>query len=101
TVQQSLQLQEITGKMTDSTDDVIRADGISRVLYRLARCCNPVPGDDIVGYVTRGRGVSIHRKGCASLAGFQIDESERIIDVTWEDVDVNYYPVEIQIVCAD
>lgn len=101
TMQQSLQLQEITGKPMEKPADVIKVAGVNQVLFRLARCCNPVPGDEIIGYVTRGRGVSIHRKGCASLAGFQISEKERLIDVTWEEVDVNYYPVEIQIQCVD
>ena len=101
TVQQSLQLKEITRVPPTNPDDVIRVGGVNQVLYRLARCCNPVPGDEIVGYITRGRGVSIHRRDCGSLAGHQLEDGERMIEVTWEDVDVNYYPVEIQVECVD
>ena len=52
-------------------------------MVRLSRCCNPVPGDDIVGYITRGRGVSIHRKDCPNLV-HEPDLLKRTIDVEWE-----------------
>ena len=57
--------------------------GIDDVLVRLSRCCNPVPGDDIVGFVTRGRGVSVHRADCPNAAEL-LKSPERIIDVSWE-----------------
>ncbi|MBQ9022240.1 MAG: bifunctional (p)ppGpp synthetase/guanosine-3',5'-bis(diphosphate) 3'-pyrophosphohydrolase [Eggerthellaceae bacterium] len=57
--------------------------GINGVLVRLSRCCNPVPGDDIVGFVTRGRGVSVHRADCPNALSL-MDHPERIIDVSWE-----------------
>lgn len=58
--------------------------GINGVLVRLSRCCNPVPGDTIVGFVTRGRGVSVHRADCPNALGL-MEHPERIIDVSWED----------------
>ena len=58
--------------------------GINGVLVRLSRCCNPVPGDNIVGFVTRGRGVSVHRADCPNAMSL-MDHPERIIDVSWED----------------
>ncbi|MBE7013151.1 MAG: bifunctional (p)ppGpp synthetase/guanosine-3',5'-bis(diphosphate) 3'-pyrophosphohydrolase [Ruminococcaceae bacterium] len=61
-------------------------EGIDSCLIRYAGCCNPVPGDKIIGYITRGRGVSIHRQDCTNIANAYIDEEEkaRLIDVTWE-----------------
>ena len=57
--------------------------GIDNCLVRLSRCCNPVPGDDIIGYITRGRGVSVHRKDCPNIRGNLIDGDARLIDVYW------------------
>ena len=57
--------------------------GIDDVLVRLSRCCNPVPGDDIIGFVTRGRGVSVHRSDCPNAQEL-LESPERIIDVSWE-----------------
>ena len=57
--------------------------GIDNCLVRLSRCCNPVPGDDIIGYITRGRGVSVHRKDCPNVRNNLIDGDARLIDVYW------------------
>ena len=57
--------------------------GIDDVLVRLARCCNPVPGDEIIGFVTRGRGVSVHRSDCPNARDL-VAQQERIIDVEWD-----------------
>ncbi|SUN80895.1 GTP diphosphokinase [Streptococcus milleri] len=58
--------------------------GASGLLIRIAKCCNPVPGDEIVGYITKGRGVAIHRKDCMNLRA-QENYEQRLIDVEWED----------------
>ena len=66
--------------------------GLSDVLVRLSKCCNPVPGDDIIGFVTRGRGVSVHRADCPNAADL-MTEPERIIEVHWDegrDIDASY-----------
>jgi len=61
--------------------------GIDNCLVRLSRCCNPVPGDEIVGYITRGRGVSVHRKDCTNITHNFVGEGEtdRLIEVQWEE----------------
>ncbi|MCY9512929.1 RelA/SpoT family protein [Paenibacillus apiarius] len=80
----------------------ISVKGIDNLLVRFARCCNPVPGDDIVGYVTRGRGVSVHRADCLNIpTAADGEEAERIIDVAWgESVEANY-SVDIEITGMD
>ena len=67
---------------THSTTGVV-VKGLDDVLVRLSRCCNPVLGDDIIGFVTRGRGVSVHRRDCPNASDL-MKEPERIIDVEWE-----------------
>ncbi len=76
--------------------------GVDNLLVRFARCCNPVPGDDIVGYVTRGRGVSIHRSDCTNVPNVDDpNESARIIEVEWEDAVEANYNVDIEITGHD
>jgi GTP pyrophosphokinase len=80
----------------------IRVKGADNLLVRFARCCNPVPGDDIIGYITRGRGVSVHRTDCANLnATAKDEEAERIIEVEWEESLEANYSVEIEITGHD
>lgn len=61
----------------------IQVEGMDDVLIRLSRCCTPVPGDDIVGFVTKGRGVSVHRDDCANALALEEDQSSRLIEVEW------------------
>ena len=70
-------------KLTKSKGGIV-VKGIDDVAVRFSRCCNPVPGDEIVGFVTRGRGVSIHRTDCVNMEELLQDEN-RIIDVAWFD----------------
>ncbi len=78
----------------------ILVKGESGLLVRLAKCCNPVPGDPIIGYITRGRGVSVHRADCLNVLNNR-EEFERMIDVGW-DIDVGQtYKVTIQVTAAD
>jgi guanosine-3',5'-bis(diphosphate) 3'-pyrophosphohydrolase len=82
-----------------STQGIV-VKGVSNVLVRFSKCCNPVPGDDIIGYITRGRGVSIHRKDCSNLTDPSV-EPERFVDVDWEPSSKSSYHAEIQIIAAD
>ncbi|MGG6313594.1 RelA/SpoT family protein [Paenibacillus macerans] len=76
--------------------------GIDNLLVRFARCCNPVPGDEIVGYITRGRGVSVHRSDCPNIpAGNDGEEAARVIDVEWETAIEANYSVDIEITGHD
>jgi GTP pyrophosphokinase len=71
--------------------------GVDSLMTQLARCCRPAPPDLIVGFVTRGRGVSIHRHDCASYAALAERQPERIIDVDWGETGDALYPVDISI----
>ncbi|HEX4862893.1 MAG TPA: bifunctional (p)ppGpp synthetase/guanosine-3',5'-bis(diphosphate) 3'-pyrophosphohydrolase [Acidimicrobiales bacterium] len=62
----------------------VHVEGLDDVMVRLSRCCTPVPGDEIIGFVTRGRGVSVHRSDCANAAALSSDEVGRMIEVEWD-----------------
>ncbi len=80
----------------------VRVKGIDNLLVRFARCCNPVPGDDIVGYVTRGRGVSVHRSDCANLPSMgEGEDAARVIEVEWETAVEANYSVDIEVTGHD
>ena len=75
--------------------------GIDNCLVRLSKCCNPVPGDEIIGYITRGRGVTVHTKDCVNIKDLLKDE-ERIIDVSWAEEKINKsYNVELTVYAND
>ncbi|MCO1334916.1 GTP diphosphokinase [Microbulbifer sp. OS29] len=76
-------------------------DGVGNLLTHIAGCCNPVPGDEIMGYITLGRGVSIHRKDCANMLRMQVEESERVLQVSWAEKPRELYSVEIMIEAYD
>ena len=79
----------------------IQIEGVGNLLTQMAGCCQPLPGDAIVGYITQGRGVSIHRQDCASVLQLGAKEPERIIQVNWGPVPVLTYPVDIVIRAYD
>jgi len=67
-----------------STQVGVHVEGFDDVLVRLSKCCTPVPGDEIIGFITRGRGVSVHRSDCANAASLAQDQSARLVDVEWD-----------------
>ncbi len=91
---------KITHKTGKGSQDDITVDGNDGMAVRFAKCCNPVPGDEIVGYITRGRGVCVHTKDCKNVQDIGI-EGERLIDVSWTDSGSSSYNVEVQIVADD
>lgn len=84
------------------TESGVVVKGIDNLLIRLSRCCTPVPGDEIVGFITKGRGVSVHRNDCPNIQ--EDDFVERLIEVEWENVATpvrKEYPVDIEVSAFD
>ena len=80
----------------------VTVKGVSNLLIRYSKCCNPIPGDEIIGYTTKGRGVSIHRKDCSNMLSLPENEKVRFIDVEWETGEDNmYYDAEISLIAED
>lgn len=82
------------------TEHGVLVEGESGFVVRLAKCCNPIPGDEISGYITRGRGVSVHRADCPNILHGEADV-ERMIEVSWSTADNELYNVELEIICED
>jgi len=85
-------------RVKKTSDAGISITGIDDVMVRFARCCTPLPGDDIIGYITRGRGVSVHVATCPVVKGMDLD---RLVDVQWSIEKKQAFPVNIRVVCAD
>ena len=79
----------------------VRISGVGDLLTNLAQCCKPIPPESIAGFITRGRGVSIHRKDCSNLLRLTSEDTSRIIDVEWEYSSDTTYPVELRIDARD
>ncbi|CAM3735047.1 RelA/SpoT family protein [Alicyclobacillus pomorum] len=78
----------------------VRVRGVDNLLIRFARCCNPVPGDEIIGFITRGRGVSVHRTDCPNVEALTRDEN-RVIEVEWAGSADSSYLVDLDILALD
>ena len=92
------ELKPHTGNAKKSSHGVL-VEGESGLLVRLAKCCNPIPGDPITGYITRGRGVSVHRSDCPNV--LKDTDYSRMIEVSWDVGLDKEYTVELEIVCND
>ena len=79
----------------------ISVKGLNNVLVRFAKCCNPVPGDDIIGFITKGRGISIHRKDCSNIQSIKADEDNKFVEVDWGNAKGSGYVTEIQVKAED
>lgn len=102
----TITVEEVTAKQGSKDDwgkptQGIRVKGIDNLLLRLAHCCNPVPGDEISGYITRGRGVSIHRTDCPNLTELAKKESERLVEVAWDENFQSSFHVKLEVVGID
>ena len=81
--------------------DAVRVDGVGNMLTQFARCCMPVPGDPIEGYITKSRGITVHRSDCARLLTLSGDNSQRIISVSWGAGEADRFPVKIGLTAYD
>lgn len=79
----------------------IKVSGMEEVLVTIAKCCNPVPGDNIVGYITRGKGISVHRSDCNNVNTLMSSEKQRFIEVVWDKKAPYKFNAEIQIEALD
>lgn len=91
----------VSAPTIENTTDSIFIRGVGKLLTQIASCCKPVPGDEIGGFITQGRGVSIHRTDCSNFLQLSNTESERIIEVSWGGKENHLYPVDIKIVAYD
>ncbi|MCI6277892.1 MAG: bifunctional (p)ppGpp synthetase/guanosine-3',5'-bis(diphosphate) 3'-pyrophosphohydrolase [Clostridium sp.] len=88
-------------KISKSSSGGVTVRGLSNVLIRFARCCNPLPGDSIIGYITRGKGVSVHRKDCKNIYSIPASEKDKLVEVVWTEAEKSGYTAEIQIIAED
>ncbi|NTV91629.1 MAG: bifunctional (p)ppGpp synthetase/guanosine-3',5'-bis(diphosphate) 3'-pyrophosphohydrolase, partial [Clostridiales bacterium] len=92
--------QKVEKKKKTIPESGIIVKGIDNCLVRLSRCCNPVPGDSIIGYITRGRGVSVHRSDCTNVQG-TLSGDERLIEVSWYMAKNAAYKADITVLAND
>ncbi|HQM76910.1 MAG TPA: bifunctional (p)ppGpp synthetase/guanosine-3',5'-bis(diphosphate) 3'-pyrophosphohydrolase [Syntrophorhabdaceae bacterium] len=91
-------LQQIISNIKNGKDNAIRVQGVDGMVVRFAKCCNPIPGDIIFGFITRGRGLTIHAADCPNIHTY---DEQRKIDVTWEPNKNYTYPVKLKIIGDD
>ena len=97
-VKEEIPVEKQKKKTKKSADAGISITGVDDVMVRFARCCTPLPGDDVVGYITRGRGVSVHVATCPVV---QEMDPERLVDVKWNIGQKQAFPVNIRVICID
>ena len=88
-------------KDTEKSTAGVKVKGSDNLLIRFSRCCNPVPGDEIVGFITKGRGISVHRKDCVNMLSTPENEKSRLIEVEWDTKETGSYNVDICILSED
>ena len=94
-VKEEIKLEKRT---VDNSNLPVYVPGVGRIALSLGTCCTPIPGDDIIGYITKGKGVTVHRRNCPNIIG----KKERLIDVLWkENLGIKTYPVDIKIEAND
>ena len=81
--------------------DTISIRGTGGVLTHIANCCNPLPGQEIIGYVTRGRGVTVHRRDCTNILGMAMDDQDRLIEVEWGTAEEKTFAVQVMVTAYD
>lgn len=86
--------------LPDVVTGAINIRGTGGILTHLGKCCNPIPGDDVVGYITRGRGVTVHRQDCPNISRMGPQDLERLIDVDWGP-DKHTFPIQVVVTAYD
>ena len=89
------------GRMAARGKGGVLVVGVDSLMTQMARCCRPVPPDEIIGFVTRGRGVSVHRASCANAASLANRQAERLIEVAWSAAADAVYPVDVAVLAQD
>ena len=95
----SLNLQKRTTPPRDKDD--VQIEGVGNLMHQMARCCQPVPGDQIGGFITRGRGISIHRQDCSQFINLAKRHPERVMNVRWADRAGSRYPARVKLEAWD
>jgi GTP diphosphokinase / guanosine-3',5'-bis(diphosphate) 3'-diphosphatase len=91
-------LEKVKKKKEAAPSLGISLTGIDDVMVKFAKCCNPIPGDEIAGYISRGRGITVHTCNCPHIKNLDRD---RIVEVNWDMREKHAYPVHIKVVCSD
>ncbi|MDD3024655.1 MAG: bifunctional (p)ppGpp synthetase/guanosine-3',5'-bis(diphosphate) 3'-pyrophosphohydrolase, partial [Syntrophomonadaceae bacterium] len=91
---------ETRSPVRDKETNALRVKGVDDISLRLARCCNPLPGDPVLGYITRGRGVSVHRQDCPNMQSYINNEKDRVLEVEWANEQGVYF-VELEVRALD
>lgn len=94
-------MQEYKQKRKKNNSQGIVVKRLDNILIRFAKCCNPLPGDEIIGYVTKGRGVAIHRADCPNANVNGDFFKNRLVDVAWSNSEASKFEAEIQIKAVD
>ena len=93
--------QHLSSRPSRGASVGVYVEGLDDMMVRLSRCCTPVPGDEIIGFVTRGRGVSVHRADCANAASLASRSRERLIEVEWDHRSSGVFIATIEVVAID
>lgn len=88
-------------RQVDKTNGRVVVEGVGNLLHHIARCCQPIPGDPITGFITQGRGISIHRSDCEQLLELQSHAPERIVEAEWGDYYSQGYTLTIRVIAND
>ncbi|MFD1009257.1 MULTISPECIES: GTP diphosphokinase [Oceanisphaera] len=96
-----LELKVAKKSLVSTSKDHVVVQGVGNLLTSIARCCQPIPGDEIVGFITQGRGISIHRNDCEQLKELQSQHPERVVDAVWGENNAGGYQLTLRVVASD
>lgn len=99
-VTQKPKAEGVTVRQTKEQKPMLIAGGVDNLMIRRSKCCDPIPGDDVVGFVTRGRGIMIHRKVCSNMHSLANNEPERVVPLEWN-ADGQFYSVGLKIITVN